>query len=129
MFKDRYEKVKLHVKEHKEAYIVGAIGVTVVAGVLILKRRPIIIAAPVFNNNNLPVFNNVVNNGGHATKIVQRLSDGHIWESATEAALSLAEQRGITLDRARWLISRNINGALDAVYGDHYRAIGLSTTG
>jgi hypothetical protein len=131
VFKDRYEKVKLHVKEHKEAYIVGAIGVTVVAGVLILKRRPIIIAAPVFNNNNLPVFNNIVNNAGHCCKIVQDVATEELWPKAKTLAIKIAEENDVTVDRARWLLSRHLNGAdgYETLFGRQYVTYGIATTG
>lgn len=120
-FKDGYERVKLHVKEHKKEYLIGAGGVVVGAGiVMIFKQRPMIIntIAPIFNNNN----SSAVNFGGHMTKLVKCLETGEMWETVTEAAKSA----GTSLPA----MSKHLNGhSAEHLYGMHYAIIGVGTTG
>jgi hypothetical protein len=121
----RLDRVKRHLKDNKKTYLIGA--GCLAAGYFL--RRPGTTA--IINNvapSIAPVFNNTVNNGGHCTKIVQRLSDKEIFEQAAEAAFDIAEKYGITYDRARWMLSRHLNGHLADVFGETYKTIGLSTT-
>jgi hypothetical protein len=76
-----------------------------------------------------PVFSNTVNNVGPVCKFVKRLEDEKIWEKSIDAARQLAEEQGITLERAKWLISRNANGHIPDVFNMHYENIGLHTAG
>jgi hypothetical protein len=134
---EQYQKAKAHVQRNQNTYLVGAAGIAGIAGVLVFKSRPVItienVASPVFNNSVAPVIapviENVVNNGGHMTKIVKCLETGQIWEKMSYAALDLAKSHGITPERAQWLISRNTNGAIPDVFGMHFENLGLATTG
>ena len=115
-----------HIKRHKTEYIVGT-SVVVTAGVTFLLTRRFAIqaisVAPVFNN--MPTFNNdnssLVNFGGHATKIIKRMSDGEMWAKVTEAA----EEAGVSTS----FMSRHINGHEPDVYGEIYKIVGVGTTG
>ena len=125
------EKIKTHVREKKSSYISGAAGIGIGAVAVLVLRKPTIInsvapvISPVFNNDN----SSVVNFGGHATKIVQRASDGKIWAKAKHAAREISETHGITEESARTMLSRHTNGSLPDVFGEQYRTIGLSTVG
>jgi len=124
-----FEKIKTHVREKKASYISGAAGIGIGAVAVLVLRKPTIInsvapvISPVFNNDN----SSVVNYGGHATKIVQRLSDKEIWASASDAARDIAEQQGVPYETARTLLSRQCNGWISDVYGERYKFIGQST--
>lgn len=78
----KYQAVKLHVRRNKKFYIGFGAG----ALVILVTRRPSInvIASPTFNN--MPIFNNTVNNGGFIRKIVRCVETGELWLSVTEAA-------------------------------------------
>lgn len=137
--------VKQHVEKYQVVYAtIGGSALTLVAVKLFGKPQVIVKGAselpavinntPIFNNTPViaPVMNNignVVENGGHCTKIVQRLSDKEIFEKAGDAAFDIAQGHGITLDRARWMLSKHLNGHLDDVFGETFKTIGLSTTG
>lgn len=126
------DRIKLHIEMNKEIYLVGA-GCLYVGYTFGNHRSAPITntASPVFNNMPVisPVFNNTVNNIGPTCKIIKRLEDGAIWEKSVDAARQLAEEQGITLEKAKWLISRNANGHIPHVYGMHYENFGLRTTG
>lgn len=119
------EEIKTHVKNHAIPYAVGTTAV-VSSGLTLLVARRFgiqISIAPVFNN--MPMFNNdnssLVNLGGHTTKMVERLSDGHIWKKVTEAAVDA----GVTPS----YMSKHLNGHQPDVYGEIYKIIGVGTTG
>jgi len=127
-------KIKKHLQDNQQTYLVGA--GCLVGGYLL--RRPNVITvineataptiSPVFNNHNVGnVVNNVVNNVGPCCKVVKRLEDERIWEKSIDAARELAEEKQIPLDKAKWLISRNANGAIPDVFGMHYRNIATHT--
>lgn len=132
-------KAKKHVEKHQTTYAaIGGSAITLVAvkvfgGPQVIVREaqnvPTVITntvSPIFNNHN--VGNQLIQNVGHCTKIVQRLSDKEIFEQAGDAAFDIAEKHGIAYDRARWMLSRHLNGWLDDVYGETYKTIGLGTT-
>jgi hypothetical protein len=128
------EKIKAHVVKNKKTYIVGLVGAASTTAVLVLKSRPINIInanAPVFNNT--PVFNNNVNNivanPGYLCKMVQDLETKEIWGSLGELAEMLAEKHDIALSTARSNLSKHVNGHHPDLYGSHYKAIALRTTG
>jgi hypothetical protein len=111
--KEKAARVKQHFVDNKTTYLVGA-GCFAV-GYLI--RKPSV-AGPVFNNvvapviENVPVFNNTVNNGGYARKIVRCLETDEMWPSMTKAA----EAAGHTLQA----MSKHIHGVNDHLDGLHY---------
>ena len=107
------EKIKGHFRKNKDRYLFFGLGAVVVLAI----RKPITIA-PVFNNNNLPVFANVVNNGGHMRKIVRCLETDEMWPSVSKAADAV----GVTIPA----MSRHINGHEDHVRGLHYVIDGLA---
>lgn len=147
-YKERFKKLEedhesvrkahAHIQKYHVYYIAGASGAVCIVGTRlffppvvnnIIEQVPPVIS-PVFNNHNIGnVVNNTVNNVGHQSKIVRRIEDGKIWEKSAEAARELAEEKGITLERAQWLISRNANGRIPDVFGEHYENFGLRTTG
>lgn len=116
----KYQNFKQHVQENRVAYISGAGGIAVGAlGVLLMTRAPMQIvnnATPVFNN--MPVFNNTVNNGGHMRKIVRCVETDEMWPSVSKAA----EEAGISITR----MSQHVNGHVDQVNGLHYVIEGLA---
>jgi len=129
----QYRQAKLWAQENKDLIVVGA-GCAYVGYTLGHRGHSTTIdntASPVFNN--MPVFNNdnssAVSLGGNVSKIVKRLEDDELWEKSIDAARQLSEERGITLERAKWLISRNANGHIPHVYGMHYENFGLHTSG
>ncbi len=113
----KYQAVKLHVKKNQKFYVGFGAG----ALVILVVRRPSVrivnTVTPVFNNNN----SNVVNLGGHMTKMVKRLSDGKMWETVTEAA----NEAGVSLS----FMSRHLNGHEPDVYNEIYKIVGVGTTG
>ena len=112
------EKIKGHFRKNKERYLFFGLGAVVVLAI----RKPIVIA-PVFNNNNLPVFSNMNNQfGGHAHKIVKCLETGELWETVTDAA----KAAGTSFPA----MSKHLNGhSAEHLYGKHYSIVGLGTTG
>jgi hypothetical protein len=112
------QKIQAHFKEHKREYLIG--GGAFVFGVLIARRPQTI--APVFNNNNIPAFNNIVNNtvnmGGPMRKIVRCLETDEMWSSVGKAA----KNAGVSLP----MMSQHINGHTDHVQGLHYVIEGLA---
>lgn len=126
----RNNKIQQHVQNNRNAYIAGGSGLAVGAlGVLILTRAPMQITnnvAPVIS----PVFNNVVNNVGHCTKIVQGLDDdGQLWPKIGALAAEIAQEHGISYDTARTMVSKHLNGHSHDVFGKRYVTYGLGTTG
>lgn len=117
--KEKATRVKQHLKDNKTTYLVGA--GCLVAGYLL--RKPSIVA-PVFNNavtpvfNNMPVFNNTVNNGGYMRKIVRCLETDQMWPSMKAAA----EATGNHLT----MMSRHCNGHVSDLNGLHYVIEGLA---
>jgi len=127
-------KAKAHVEKYQVVYVAVGSSLATMIVVRTFSRPQMIMKeasamVPQVINNNMPVFNNtIVNNAGHLRKIVER-EDGKLWPSITDAALDLAQEKGLTLDRARWLISRCVNGHEPHVYGVRYSTIGVGTTG
>ena len=131
------QKVKGHFKKHKVKYIVG--GTCLVAGGtvgyyvskhyqgvnmnVISKVEPtnVAIGKDITINNKTDITNNVtnVNMGGHARKIVRRVSDGKLFGSVQEAA---GEAKVSTA-----AMSNHLNGRLKHVKGEHYSIEGLAT--
>jgi hypothetical protein len=116
----KYKRIRQHIQDNQIPYsVAGGVGIGVV-GMLLVKGSPVHIdnsVAPVFNN--MPVFNNTVNNGGHMRKIVRCLEDDTLWLSVTDAAAS----RNVPLS----LMSRHLNGHTDNVNGLHYVIEALAT--
>jgi len=135
--KEKAARVRQHLKDNKTTYILcGATGVVCfVAGKHL--RRPIVIDfqpvidivnTPVFHNHNIGnVVENTINNVGPCCKVVKRLEDGKIWEKSIDAARELAEDKKIPLEKAKWLISRNANGAIPDVFEMHYQNLATHT--
>jgi hypothetical protein len=125
----KYQQVKKHVEENKTTYLVGAgcLVTGILVGYGILNKPPVQVinsVRPIFNNKPViaPVMNNQqVNFGGHMTKLVKCLETGEVWETVTEAAKSN--------DASLSLMSRHLNGAKPDVYGQHFKIIGVGTTG
>lgn len=121
-------KIKKHLQDNRQTYLVGA---GCLAGGYFLRRPNVITVineataptiSPVFNNSNVGnVVNNVVNNGGHMTKMVKRVSDGTIWETVTDAA----EANDIPMS----VLSRHINGHKPDAHGEVFQIVGIGTTG
>lgn len=98
----KYQAVKLHIRKNKKFYMGVGTGVLVT----LIVRRPSI------NVVNAPVFNNIVNNGGHMRKIVHCLETDELWPSVGAAA----EAAGTTIQN----MSRHINGRRDNINNLHY---------
>lgn len=131
------DKVKNHFKKHKNKYLIGLGAVACVgAGVGVgyslgthhtLKaisktpQQPQVVntISPVFNNDNSS--SNVVNMGGHQSKLVECLETGEIWKSVNEAASSA----GVHPTN----MSKHLNGRSDKVNGKTYAIVGVSTSG
>jgi|SRR5580765_2754766 len=111
------QKLQAHWKSHQREYLIG--GGCLVVGYLL--RRPQAIA-PVFNNNNIPAFNNIVNNtvnnGGHMRKIVRCVETDEMWPSVSKAA----EVAGHSIVA----MSKHLNGHTDHIDGLHYVIEGLA---
>lgn len=133
-------RVKNHVIEHKDVYIVGGtcIAVGIVIGrstsndTYITNNNYLTVEgdakAPIALDSDFDTYSPIVNNsttinqvalGGHQTKIVKCEETGELFASATDAA----EQAGVTLHA----MSRHINGHRDNIEGNHYRIVALST--
>jgi hypothetical protein len=119
--REKYEKVKQHLKDNRKTYIVGASCLTV--GYFL--RRPQALS-PVFNNTvapvieNSPTFINTVNNGGYARKIIRCIETDEMWPSMTKAA----EAAGHTLQA----MSKHIHGQNEHLDGLHYVIEGLAAS-
>ena len=129
------QKVKDHFKKHKVKYVVG--GTCLVAGGtigyyvskhyhevsmnVISKVEPtnVAIGKDISIKNKTNITNNVtnVNMGGHATKIVKRLSDGELFPTVGEAA----KEAGVD----KTVMSKHINGHSNDVNGEKYTIYGL----
>jgi hypothetical protein len=121
---DNVHAVLQHVRDHREAYLVGAgcLSVGFVGGKYF--QRPIeVITKPVFNNTVAPVIapvmNNIgnqvintVNNGSYARKIVRCVETDELWPSMSKAA----EAAGHTLQ----VMSKHIHGHTSDLDGRHY---------
>lgn len=119
-------KVKQHVEKYQVVYAtLGGSAVTLVA-VKIFGKPQVIVkggeALPAIVNtiNNMPVFNNTVNNGGHMRKIIRCIETDEMWPSMTKAA----EAAGLTVQA----MSDHIHGRTDHLYGLHYTIEGLSAS-
>lgn len=111
------ERIKMHFRKNKKLYLGIGIGVVVTLAI----RKPIVLA-PIFNNNNIPVFhNNQINFAGHMTKLVKCLETGQLWETVTEAAGAV----GHTVQT----MSKHLNGHTEHIDGLHYAIVGMGTTG
>ena len=119
--KERADRVKLHLQENKPTYLVGA--GCLAAGYLLRKPQVITIisegAAPVFNNMNMPTFNNTVNNGGYTRKIIRCVETDDLWPSLSKAAESV----GTSVQK----MSQHVNGHKEHVNGLHYVIEGLAS--
>lgn len=111
----RFKRIKRHIKENKTTYLVG--GVCLGAGYFLRKPQVVTVInevapaiTPVFNN--MPVFNNTINNGGHARKIVRCIETDELWPSMTKAA----EEAGVSLTK----MSQHLHGRKDHVNEMHY---------
>jgi len=135
---ETFRKAKQHVEKYKVVY--ASIGASVTTAIVVKScMKPQIItvvnkaAAPVFNNTVAPVIapvmNNIANNAGHCTKVVQNLETGELWEKVNRLAEELAEVHGVSFDTARTRLSKHLNGHTDHVFGKQYRTIALGTTG
>lgn len=139
---ETFRKVSTHLQENKQTYL--AVGVAVptafVAGKYFQRPievtvdfKPIINNTPIFNNTIAPVMKNIikntVNNGGHCTKVVKRLSDDQLFEKAKDAALDLAQRNGVSYETARTVLSKHLNGHIPDAYGEIFRIVAVSTTG
>jgi hypothetical protein len=119
-----------HWQKHRTKYIAGG----VVAGTAVVSfvagkhfQRPIIIDfKPVLNN---VVNNNVENNLGYCTKIVEEVGADKMWPKAKILAEELAKEHGVSFETARRELSRNLNGHTTSAFGRDFRVIGLGTTG
>ena len=119
------DQVKNHINEHKTEYWTGSLfmiaGVTYVVtrsfGIQTIYMAPVFNNMPTFNNNN----SNLVNFGGHMTKMVKRLSDDKIFEKVTEAAADA----GCSVAK----MSQHLNGHKDHVNNEIYKIVGIGTTG
>jgi len=124
----KFEKFKQHVKDHPAPYMAASFAGGCVATYFIGQRIDISnVVAPVFNNAPTFINENAVNMAGPAVKITQRLSDGHIFGSAKEAAMEIAANHNVAFETARTLLSKNTNGFISDVYGEAYKTIALGT--
>jgi hypothetical protein len=141
--KERIEKIKQHVKEHKEAYIVGAIGAGVAAGTWLVMRdtdsqsiRDAIgvpargaIGVPgerIVNQNIISGKNNVLNSvsyisanrQGPPSWVVRCKETGEIFTSQKSAAIEM----GLSPSH----LSNHLNGIREHVDGNHFERICLA---
>ena len=86
-----------------------------------VKPTNVAIGKDITIENKTDITNNVtnVNMGGHAKKIVRRLSDGKLFGSVQEAAI----EAGVSQP----LMSNHLNGRSALIRGDKYEIAGLST--
>jgi hypothetical protein len=98
----KYQAVKTHVKKNQKFYVGFGAGALVV---LVTRKSTI-------NVVNAPVFNNIVNNGGHMRKIIHCLETDELWPSVGVAA----EAAGTTIQN----MSRHVNGHRESLNGLHY---------
>jgi hypothetical protein len=129
MFKDKTEalvvgtkiqRIKAHLQENKNTYLAGAGGVAVgTLGMLLLKQNPLQVVNTINNTPVIsPVFNNVINNGGHMRKIVRCLETDEMWPSVSKAAEAIGHPISV--------MSKHINGHKDHIDGLHYAIEGLA---
>jgi hypothetical protein len=116
----RDNKMVQWVRDHRVPIGVGVGGLAF--GYLL--RGKTINVAPSFNNTVAPVitpvFNNTVNNGGYARKIIRCVETDELWPSMSKAA----ESAGHTLQA----MSRHIHGFNDHLDGLHYVIEGVTAS-
>jgi hypothetical protein len=131
----KFERIKRHVKENKERYLIGVS--CLAAGYLLRKPQMITIAneaavpivAPVFHNNNIGnIVNTTVNNGGYCCKIVQRLEDEELWGKIKDVVEELAKENNVSVESVRRMMDRHFRGELENVFGNHYERIATRTS-
>jgi hypothetical protein len=119
--------IKQHIKDNQIA-IVG-LGIVIVSVFSAVKRGPQIHNAPVFNNIIAPVFNNnnssMVNFGGPMYKIVKDIDTGQIWEKMKYLADEIAKEHDIKPESAMAMVSKQVNGHSDHLYGHRYAIVGM----
>jgi hypothetical protein len=127
--KSKFERVKQHLRENKKTYILcGVTGVVCFAGGKYLRRPIVIDFQPVIDITNAPVFNNhIENNLGRVSKIVRDVVTGQEWAKIRYLAEEIAKEHGISYDHARTLVSQNVHGLRDHVFGKTYEIAGLRT--
>lgn len=138
-FRDRYNEARENMRDNKAMQWLKANRVPIgigIGGVTFgyLLRSKTVHMAPTFNNTVAPTIapvmnNTVANHVGHPIKMVERIDDGKLWKKAKDTAMEIAEERGVSYETARGLLSKNINGHIPDVYGVAYRTVGLGTTG
>ena len=132
---ETFRNVKRHLQDNKKVYFVGAgfLGVGFVGGKyfqrpIVIDFQPVIQNTPTFNNHNIGnVVNNTVNNLGRVSKIIRDVETGEEWQKMRYLAEKVAAERGISYDHARTLISQNVHGLRDHVFGKTYEIAGLRT--
>jgi hypothetical protein len=127
---EKYERVKEHVKKHREGYFVGALGL---AGITCLIMRDVTYRSigrgiPVTANRGIPVIGKRIaigsisyissNRQGPPSWVIRCLETGEIFTAQRLAAL----QMGLPENE----ISRHLNGAIDHVRGFHFERICLA---
>jgi hypothetical protein len=135
-YKERFDKLEEdhesirkaheHVVKYQVVYaMVGGSALTLVGVKLFGKPQVIVERAasdiPAIAINNMPVFNNTVNNGGHMRKIVKCLETGQLWLSVTEAA----KEQGKTIA----MMSQHLNhpDVVSEINGKHFVIEALAT--
>lgn len=132
-------KAKQHVEKYQVVYaaVGGSFATLLVVRTFgkpqIIMKEAAPILAPVFNNNNMPVMKNVVentvNNAGYCAKIVEEVGTDKMWPKAKVLAEQLAEEYGVPFQTARRRLSANINGHEAHAFGRQFRTVGIRTTG
>lgn len=120
MFKDRYEKVKLHLRENKKYYFIGAGCFVAGATTVLVFRRADIVTKNVSLLSYKPVQSNTVivslARRGHPGNLVRCVETGEVFASQNRAAQALGLGAGN--------LANHLNAKLPHVKGLHFERMG-----
>jgi hypothetical protein len=120
--KEPVEKVKTHVREHKEAYIAGSVGVLAgAAGVLIFRDSSALVSFKETMNLKYKSPTSIIAQFiipalGDPGNVVQSVETGTVYASQGQAARELGVDPSV--------VSRHLKGVLPDVKGAHLKVIG-----
>lgn len=116
------DRIKKHFADNWKTYLIAGGTAIVVGGLSYIVYRNSTTNIRLNAGRDIigtQIIHNTTTYGGYQQKLVERLEDGKLFGSVTEAA----EAAGVTVPT----MSNHLNGRKDHIFDDHYRIVGLGT--